>query len=900
VAPPTGPPGPAPPVVPPAPLPPPSRPGPPPRPTPTLPVPPATPVGPPRQYSVLPRTGSRFNITKERGSNGEDVFIVTGGAIINVRNAPGIGFVDLEADRLVIWTKGADPQRLLNNLQTPQGETSNDLEFYLAGHVIIREQEKPTTKEQKVLLADEVYYDVNRNVAIALNARLELTSSVAAVAAALGSEPLILSAAEVLRTSATTYQVGRSEIFSSKLRDDPGLKVVVAQATVEEKQVPRTNLFGRPILDAKGQPILDTQDIIRARNVFFEIEDVPFFYLPYVVTDARDPLGPLQDFNFGYSRVFGTQVGVTLDVYKLLGVLPVGNTRWRLNLDYLSARGPGIGSTFDYIGKFDPAALPNPLNPPATYNGSVKLYGIYDRGFDNLGGARPNLDTFQPDGFRGRAFWRQGFYDLPYGFNVQSQVSLLHDRNFLEQYYKREFDTEPNQATFLYAVQRQDNWAWSGLVEPRVRNWVTETERLPRFDGYLIGQSLFDRLTYNAHASGEYARLRLTSDPPGGLQGLVPPPVDFPPYVSPTDVADSTGRFSLMQDLSLPLALGPLKLVPYGQLELAEYTRDLTGNERGRVWGGGGVRGSIPLTRLYPEVQSELLNLNGINHKIVASGNYFYAETNEPHTRFPQLDRLNDDTTDQTLRDFRPSQPTVNPAHGYYLATGNTSFSPLFTPMFEPQVYAIRRLVDNRIDTLDNIEVFQADISQRLQTKRGYPGAQHIIDWMTLDTSISYFPNSTRDNFGHPFAFLEYRYLWNIGDRTALESTGWFNPYTNGPYVFTVGAFFNRPDRTNFYLGYRVIEPVQSRALTAAVTYIFSPKYAMTFTTTYDFGTAQALNNSLLFTRVGTDLQVSVGFSYNALQNNFGALFEIVPNLVPPSRRLGAVAASGPGGLTGR
>src|SRR5438046_7097718 len=43
-------------------------------------------------------------------------------------------------------------------------------------------------------------------------------------------------------------------------------------------------------------------------------------------------------------------------------------------------------------------------------------------------------------------------------------------------------------------------------------------------------------------------------------------------------------------------------------------------------------------------------------------------------------------------------------------------------------------------------------------------------------------------------------------------------PYTtlfrsdNGPRVFTVGSFFDRPDRTQFYIGYRQIDPVQSRS----------------------------------------------------------------------------------------
>ena len=61
------------------------------------------------------------------------------------------------------------------------------------------------------------------------------------------------------------------------------------------------------------------------------------------------------------------------------------------------------------------------------------------------------------------------------------------------------------------------------------------------------------------------------------------------------------------------------------------------------------------------------------------------------------------------------------------------------------------------------------DVRQRWQTKRGYPGFQHIVDWMTLDVSATYFPNSVRDNFSQPFAFLEYDYVWNVGDRTGSE-----------------------------------------------------------------------------------------------------------------------------------
>jgi hypothetical protein len=187
--------------------------------------------------------------------------------------------------------------------------------------------------------------------------------------------------------------------------------------------------------------------------------------------------------------------------------------------------------------------------------------------------------------------------------------------------------------------------------------------------------------------------------------------------------------------------------------------------------------------------------------------------------------------------------------------------------------------------------VLQLDLRQRLQTKRGFPGFEHVVDWMTLNTSLSYFPNPNRDNFGESFSFLEYQYLWNIGDRTALESTAWYDPHDDGVRVYTVGGHFNRPDRTTFYLGYRQIDPLQSRMVMGAVSYVFSPKYAMTLSSSYDFGTQEAQNNTVIFTRTGTDLQVSLGFSYNSLQNNFGAIVEVVPSLLPVQRRAAGLTA---------
>jgi len=71
----------------------------------------------------------------------------------------------------------------------------------------------------------------------------------------------------------------------------------------------------------------------------------------------------------------------------------------------------------------------------------------------------------------------------------------------------------------------------------------------------------------------------------------------------------------------------------------------------------------------------------------------------------------------------------------------------------------------------------------------------------------------------------------------------------------------------------------------------------MTGSSTYDFGTSQSLSNSLVFTRMGADLNVGFGITYNrADAKHFGVVFQILPNLlaarVKPRRRQRAPADS--------
>ncbi|MBY0230314.1 MAG: hypothetical protein K2W96_13605, partial [Gemmataceae bacterium] len=848
------------------------------------------------EYRLGPRTGGdNWNLESTPLADGRYLITISNGVVLSVRGFADIGGIEVEADRAVVWTR---PNR--GGQPNDQG-TVQDLEFYMAGHVVMRTT-RPKSGDLATIEADELYYDTSRHVAIAMQSRLELRLArgaapsprrVSTLPAGLATrfqatEPIILESDQLLQTSENTFEFLRTEVFSSKLPSDPGLKFTLARGTLEERRIPRRDILGRPVVDARtGQELFAVKELLKAENVVGSIEGLPFFYAPWLYVDAKEPLGPIDNIRFGGNSIFGFEAGLTLDMYKILGLLPPEGTRWKLYPDYMSKRGLSLGTAYTYQGRLFPPTPDESLFFPdktlsGEYLGSIRLFGIHDSGRDNLGDRPADLLTFQPSGFRGRATLRHNTWDLPGGFDVNAGASFLSDRNYLEQYFKREFDNDPNQATFAYVKQQGEWWAWSGLAQVRANDFITTTEWLPRLDGWLQGVSLFDALVSNTQAGVGYARLRPSSDPINPLAGDPGFFRDYP-FLRTTRPA-GTGRGYVRQELSLPVQAGPVTLVPYAKGLLAEYTRDLAGDETGRAWGALGLRASLPLARLYPDAKSELLNVDGLMHKMTFGANAMVSRANEPRTRFPQLDRLNDDASEQMLREITPLQPIYNPRAGNALAT---------SLLFDPQMFAVRRMVDNRIDTIDSVDVVQLEWRQRLQTRRGTPGAEHIVDWMTLDTSISLFPRKDRDNFGQAWSFLEYRYLWNIGDRTSFESTGWYDPQKDGPRVTTVGLHFDRPDRTSFYVGYRQIDPLQSRVATGSVTYVFSPKYAMTLSAAYDFGISKSLNNTLVFTRTGRDLAVSLGFSYNSLQNSFGLVFEIIPNLLGPGRGLGGGSAFG-------
>src|SRR5262249_8894667 len=152
---------------------------------------------------------------------------------ITVTSPAHRGLLDIEADRLVFWTRG-DIRQIFEGMRSPQGQEGRSLEFYLSRNVEVRTQEG---KETRVLRADAVYDDVNRHLAIVLQADLEIKQPGL-------PEPVHCQGVEILQLNAKLFEVGRSDGNASKLPYDPGLSVGVSHATLEEKDVLKRTIFG--------------------------------------------------------------------------------------------------------------------------------------------------------------------------------------------------------------------------------------------------------------------------------------------------------------------------------------------------------------------------------------------------------------------------------------------------------------------------------------------------------------------------------------------------------------------------------------------------------------------------------------------------------------------------------
>lgn len=795
-------------------------------------------------------------------ATGEQITQVTGGMQIIVKGIEELGNASLEADNAVVWSP---PLNLAGPASANIAPGDPRYEVYLEGNIVFRQGDR-------VIYADRMYYNITSEYGVVLNA--EMLTPVK------DYQGLLRMRARVLEQRDRQHFAAMDADLTSSRLGVPRYRFASGMVELEDIQRPLLDPFSQqPLVDPEtGEPQVDHQLMATSRNNFVYVAETPIFYWPTIATDLTKPTYYVDRIRIKSDRVFGQQLLLDLDLYQLMGIRnkPEG-TKWGLSTDLLSERGFGVGTNFRY-------QRPGFFGIPGPTNGFIDAWGlIHEEGNDNLGFDRRIVPP--EEDFRGRvlANHRQ---TLPYDWQLTGEFGLISDRNFLEQYYEKEWDTLKDQTTGVELKKLYQNMSFNLTADARTNDFFMQTQRLPRADFFIFGQPFaWDRATFHSHTFASYDDLRSASTPTN--------PVDLANFSPLPGEVDRTGlRAATRNEIDVPLEAGPVKVVPYVLGEAAYWGADINDQEASRLYGQAGMRASLPLWRANPNIQSELFNLNGLTQKVVFDVDAFVADANEDMTRFPRYDGLDDDATEHFRR--RIPVNTFGQPNGTFVPT-----------RFDDRFYALRNNLQGSVaspvtEIADDMMQVRMGIKQRWQTKRGLPGQERLVDWITTETDAVFFPSPTRDNFGSSLGLVDYNFAWHVGDRVTLLSDGFYDFFDDGLSQITVGGLLSRPEYGNLYVGYRSTDgPLVSSVLVASLSYRMSEKWIATGGTAIDFANTGNIGQTLTMTRVGESFLVRLGLNVDASRNNVGFVFGIEPRFLPGSRlgRVGGVQIPPAGAL---
>jgi lipopolysaccharide assembly outer membrane protein LptD (OstA) len=359
---------------------------------------------------------------------------------------------------------------------------------------------------------------------------------------------------------------------------------------------------------------------------------------------------------------------------------------------------------------------------------------------------------------------------------VQYQSDPYVVRDFFESDYRE--NVQPN--TFVHANQDWRNWNLSLTLQPRVNDFQETIERLPdiKFSGLRqeIGRSPF---YYESESSFGYYHHRFPESDP-----------DYDLYYP---LAYEAMRADTYHQIVAPINLfGWLNLAPrVGQRFTYYGEADGPGaatEEEGRAVFNTGAEMSFKASRLWRNVKSALLDVNGLRHIIEPSLNYAYVPSPSPEpAKLPQFD------TDL------PS---------YWLL-------PLDYPDY------------NNIDSVDSQNTMRFGLRNRLQTKRD-DGMDDLLRWY-LVTDWRLRPDEEQKSFSLLCSFLEIKpkswfslssvVRYDLGYSEWREVSYLATLYPAGPWNISIGQRYRQSGEFG-------AEDVGNNLVLGSVAYRFSENWA--------------------------------------------------------------------------
>jgi hypothetical protein len=774
------------------------------------------------------------NVITERVIGDQRVTVAKGEFFL-FRQLPGHNALELRANDAVMFSPAGPSRAAREPAATATGHTiSQKVQgVYLDGDVTV-------TYGNQTLHAAQVYYDFTTNRAILLHAVLSGEDVKA-------KSPLYMRAKEMIQVAQ-----GQFEAKSVKLSTDefyqPHYYIGASAMTVRSVAAPA----------APGTRPKTAYYAFSSTNTTANFFGVPFFYWPYISGTTQQSPSPLKSASVGDSSIYGATINTDWNLLELMGINPPGGVEADVELNEYTGRGPstGINSRYD-VGNM---------------RGVINSGLIYDTGTDQLGANRDNLPV--PQHTRGYIFARH-MQKLSDQWSVAVEGSYVSDPNYLEQYFQNQYATAPEQQTSVYIKQQHNTEAFTALGKWNLTGFITNADlenneysvqRYPEVHYYREGDKFLGLFTYYSDSSGGISNDQFSSTTSGAralqlnFPGLNPNETFSQYYLSNGWTDQPVARLDSRQEIDFPVAVGPIQFDPFvsGRLTYWDTNFPVVNNQLGggttRAWGTVGFRSSTTFSKVYPDVKSDLLDVDQLRHIIEPQVSMFVTGANVQQGYLQPFDRNVEGITDASGAEF-----------------------------------ALR---------------------QTLQTKRGRPGHRQIVDWITFNVAADIFwnhnlsgpfdpnnpqyagaPFSTSD-FGNPVIgyydwsrpelsqiadSINANFSWRIGANVEFLADESWNIDLQQLEQLDTGVEVDQSPNLSYFLGNRYIRAVDSDQWTAAISYKLTRKYTVAASESYDFALNHNVTTEFTIVREIPRFFVGITLVYNADTATSAAMVSLWP-----------------------
>jgi len=766
-------------------------------------------------------------IESHPAEDGTIAYVLSGNVTLLAKAQRGT-HTELQAQRAVLFTPITDIKELGQGLKFASVEEAIT-SAYLEGDV--RVQHTPAPGERRGverLSANRVFYDFRDDRAV-------LTDVVLHTVEPRREIPIFVRAGVVRQLARNEYTAEKAQISTSGFAT-PSYRLGATSTYLYQYE-------GKD--DYTG-----TQSRFIANNTTLDLWGLPVFYFPRVSGTIAERY-PLRNLSVSDSGRFGPGVRTTWGLFETIGKPPPTGLDATFQLDWFSDRGPATGLDAEYSGGF----ITETTRQPWTYRGDLRSYLVHDKGEDELG--RKRLEVDPADDLRGRFFWRHTHFLLD-DWQAQLTAGYVSDATFLEEWFEDEFRNGQPQQTSLYVKRQRQSEAMTLLVSGQPNDLVTagdlqqeqfEVERLPEVGYRRIGDSLLDdQVTFfsaNTVSALHYAQSEATLAQQGFRANQSP---GLPSLGQTGTTGDTTWRGDFRQEVDWPINVQPIKVVPYVMGRYTTWSESPAGGSTDRISSGAGLRVSTSFWKTDDRIRSELLDINRMRHVIE-----------------PELD----------------------------VFAGAASAGP-----DENYIY------DEPIDAVSDISAVQLALRQRWQTKRGGPGRWRSVDVFSLNVAGNFFSSQPQEEFLQPTDFrglffpfapetslardsLNADARWQISDTVALRGDMQENLEDNVLATASGGLAVSHEPRVSYGIGLRYIHPFDSTRLYFNTRYELTRRYTLSVNSSYDFKEGSNVETTVSLIRRFDQFYASISGRVDEFDGDRGIVFNVWPAGLNPSQGLG-------------